>query len=223
MLHIGEKLRTARLQQNMSLRELAEKAEVSASLLSQIENGKANPSVRSIYSIAAALSLPTNYFFPDGQDGNESAGETLETSQMTPSAVRAMQTEGLIESNDLFQDQPQRSHGPAVCRSGRARIELMGGVTWERLTPGPEENVEFMEICYEVGASSGAKMSRHSGREFGLILEGELTLELGFERYVLHPGDSITLDSTIPHRMVNTGTIPVRAVWVVLDRGQLGF
>lgn len=223
MLHIGEKLRTARLQQNMSLRELAEKAEVSASLLSQIENGKANPSVRSIYSIAAALSLPTNYFFPDGQDGNESAGETLETSQMTPSAVRAMQTEGLIESNDLFQDQPQRSHGPVVCRSGRARIELMGGVTWERLTPGPEENVEFMEICYEVGASSGAKMSRHSGREFGLILEGELTLELGFERYVLHPGDSITLDSTIPHRMVNTGTIPVRAVWVVLDRGQLGF
>lgn len=223
MLHIGEKLRTARLQQNMSLRELAEKAEVSASLLSQIENGKANPSVRSIYSIAAALSLPTNYFFPDGQDGNEAADEVLETSQMTPSAVRAMQTEGLIESSDLFQDQPQRSHGPVVCRSGRARIELMGGVTWERLTPGPEENVEFMEICYEVAASSGAKMSRHSGREFGLILEGELTLELGFESYVMHAGDSITLDSTIPHRMVNTGTVPVRAVWVVLDRGQLGF
>lgn len=223
MLHIGEKLRTARLQKSMSLRELAEKAEVSASLLSQIENGKANPSVRSIYSIAAALSLPTNYFFPDGQDGNESPDETLETSPMTPSAVRAMQTEGLIESNDLFQDQPQRSKGPVVCRTGRARIELMGGVTWERLTPGPEENVEFMEICYEVGASSGAKMSRHSGREFGLILEGELTLELGFERYVLHTGDSITLDSTIPHRMVNTGTIPVRAVWVVLDRGQSSF
>lgn len=220
---IGEKLRTARLRQNMSLRELAEKAEVSASLLSQIENDKANPSVRSIYSIAAALSLPTNYFFPDGADGNEVADVSVEINQMTPSAVRAMQTEDLIEGSDVFQDQPQRSKGPVVCRSGRARIELMGGVIWERLTPGPEENVEFMEICYEVGASSGAKMSRHSGREFGLVLEGELTVELGFEKYVLHTGDSITLDSTIPHRMVNTGAIPVRAVWVVLNRGQLGF
>lgn len=223
MLHIGEKLRTARLRQNMSLRELAEKAEVSASLLSQIENGKANPSVRSIYSIAAALSLPTNYFFPDGEKELEAVTEPPEISQMTPSTVRAMQTEGLIEDSDLFQDQPQRSKGPVVCRNGRAVIELMGGVTWERLTPGPEENVEFMEICYEVGASSGAKMSRHNGREFGLILEGELTVELGFESYILHTGDSITLDSTIPHRMLNTGTIPVRAVWVVLDRGQSVF
>ena len=219
---IGEKLRTARLRQNMSLRELAERAEVSASLLSQIENGKANPSVRSIYSIASALSLPTNYFFPD-REGDETTAAPPEISQMTPSTIRAMQTEGLIEHSDLFQDQSQRSKGPVVCRNGRAVIELMGGVTWERLTPGPEENVEFLEICYEVGASSGAKMSRHSGREFGLILEGELTVELGFESYVLHVGDSITLDSTIPHRMLNTGTIPVRAVWVVLDRGQIGF
>lgn len=222
MLHIGEKLRTARLRQSMSLRELAEKAEVSASLLSQIENGKANPSVRSIYSIAAALSLPTNYFFPQGEKEDETPVEAPEISQMTPSIVRALQTEGLIEDGDLFQNHPQRSKGPVVCRNGRAVIELMGGVTWERLTPGPEENVEFMEICYEVGASSGAKMSRHSGREFGLILEGELTVELGFESYVLHTGDSITLDSTIPHRMLNTGAAPVRAVWVVLDRSQLG-
>lgn len=213
MIHIGEKLRAARLQQNMSLRDLAEKAEVSASLLSQIENGKANPSVRSIYSIAAALALPTNYFFPDTE-----APETLEVSRMTTSAVRALQTEGRIEEADLFQDQPHRSKGPVVCRNDRGRIELMGGVSWERLTPGPEENIEFMEICYEVGASSGAKMSRHNGREFGLILEGELTVELGFESYILHAGDSITLDSTVPHRMINTGSVPVQAVWVVLDR-----
>lgn len=214
MIHIGEKLRTARLRQNMSLRDLAEKAEVSASLLSQIENGKANPSVRSIYSIAAALALPTNYFFPDGV---EEPPETLNVSRMTTSAVRALPIEDR-EENDLFQDQPHPLKGPVVCRNARGRIELMGGVTWERLTPGREEDIEFMEIRYEVGASSGAKMSRHNGREFGLILEGELTVELGFESYILHTGDSITLDSTVPHRMINTGSVPVQAVWVVLDR-----
>ena len=49
-LNIGEKLRAARKNARMSLRDLADKAEMSASMLSQIENGKAYPSVRSLYS-----------------------------------------------------------------------------------------------------------------------------------------------------------------------------
>ncbi|MCS7046870.1 MAG: lactate permease LctP family transporter, partial [Gemmataceae bacterium] len=44
-------------------------AEVSASMLSQIETGKAFPSVRSLYSIAAALSLSVDYFFPAAGNG----------------------------------------------------------------------------------------------------------------------------------------------------------
>jgi transcriptional regulator with XRE-family HTH domain len=220
MLHIGEKLRRARLEHNLSLRELAEKAEVSASLLSQIENGKANPSVRSLYSIAAALSLPTNYFFPDSDgNGSEIKDDVGDISQLTANAIRTRQSEGLIEDSDLFPTPPQPPKGPVVYHHNRVVIELMGGVTWERLTPGSEDNIEFMQVCYAVGATSGAKMSHHTGREFGLILEGELTIELGFEQYVLHGGDSIAFNSTMPHRMSNTGSVPVHAIWVVLDRG----
>src|ERR1700730_11869261 len=62
---IGTKLRAVRQQRQVSLRELAQKADISASMLSQIETGKAYPSVRSIYSIAAALDVPVDYFFPD--------------------------------------------------------------------------------------------------------------------------------------------------------------
>ena len=226
MLGIGEKLRTARMDQNMSLRELAEKAEVSASLLSQIENDKANPSVRSLYSIAAALSLPVDYFFPDlppiPSVPGEGEGETPGwVGQLTSSHVRAMQDQGLLAESDLFEAQSSHhSKGPKVCQETRATIELMGGVIWERLTPGAEENIEFMEVFYAVGAASGQAMSHHTGREFGLVLEGQLTVELGFERYVLDPGDSIAFDSTSPHRMTNTGPTPVRAIWVVLDRSQ---
>ncbi len=43
--------------------------------------------------------------------------------------------------------------------------------------------------------------------------EGELLLELGPERFVLRPGDSVVFDSHIPHRTLNTGIIPMRAVW----------
>jgi transcriptional regulator with XRE-family HTH domain len=220
MIDIPEKLRTARVEQNMSLRELAEKAEVSASLLSQIENGRANPSVRSLYSIAAALALPVNYFFPD--DGHEEpAAEDVSSqlSQTMPDQVQTQPEQDLFAKTDFLANQSTHpSKGPVVCKNARATIELMGGVIWERLTPGSEKNIEFIEITYAPGATSGRAMSHHEGREFGLVLEGELTVELGFERYVLYLGDSIAFDSTMPHRMTNNSQMPVRAVWVVLDR-----
>src|SRR5512134_1639807 len=62
---IGEKLRAVRQEHKMSLRDLADKAEVSASMLSQIETGKVFPSVRSLYSIANALNVSVDYFFPE--------------------------------------------------------------------------------------------------------------------------------------------------------------
>jgi transcriptional regulator with XRE-family HTH domain/quercetin dioxygenase-like cupin family protein len=219
MLTIGDKLRTARLNQNMSLRELAEKAEVSASLLSQIENGKANPSVRSLYSIAAALSLPVDSFLPNNNTPEVKTEIILTNlSDITPSQLRSEGFGSADGAGSGFESQSHPPKGPVVGANARATIQLMGGVTWARLTPGPEESAEFLEVCYDVGASSGKAMSHHSGREFGLILEGELLLELGFERYVLQAGDSIIFDSTTPHRLSNNGPTPMRAVWVILNR-----
>ena len=62
---IGEKLREVRQAQKMSLRDLAGKAAISVSMLSQIETGKVFPSVRSLYDIATALGVTVDYFFPD--------------------------------------------------------------------------------------------------------------------------------------------------------------
>ena len=61
-------------------------------------------------------------------------------------------------------------------------------------------------------------MSHHGGREFGLILEGVLVIELGFESYTLHAGDSIIFESATPHRLINKGNQLMRAVWVVLNQ-----
>jgi uncharacterized cupin superfamily protein len=80
-----------------------------------------------------------------------------------------------------------------------------------------EAGAEFLEITYAPGATSGANMSHHEGREFGLILEGELVVELGFDTYTLRPGDSIIFDSTTPHRLTNQGAQPMHALWVVLS------
>ena len=73
MESIGRKLRKARKDQALSLRDLAAQAEVSASLLSQIENNRSNPSVRTLYSLATVLSLSVDYF----NDLQESAKKHL--------------------------------------------------------------------------------------------------------------------------------------------------
>jgi quercetin dioxygenase-like cupin family protein len=45
-----------------------------------------------------------------------------------------------------------------------------------------------------------------------------LGVTLGFEQHTLGPGDSISFDSTIPHRLHNDGDEVVTAVWIVLGR-----
>ncbi|MHB8779362.1 MAG: cupin domain-containing protein [Anaerolineales bacterium] len=105
-----------------------------------------------------------------------------------------------------------------VRANSRPLIELKGGVTWARLTTLAESGAEFLEVTYAPGTMSGENLSHHEGREFGLILEGELVVELGFESYALCAGDSIIFESTTPHRLANRGSGQMRAIWVLLSR-----
>ena len=212
---IGEKLRAVRQERQMSLRELADKAEISASMLSQIETGKVFPSVRSLYGIAAALSVSVDYFFPDLGNNNSESLVPSAAGEMTASEMRDAKVRGATEIVTEF---PPHAHSsPIVHANSRPTIELKGGVTWSRLTAHAEKEAEFLEITYAPGAMSGANMSHHEGREFGLVLEGELIIELGFESLTLKAGDSTILESTTPHRLVNRTDKPMRAIWVVLS------
>lgn len=216
---IGEKLRTVRQKRQMSLRELANKAEISASMLSQIETGKVFPSVRSLYTIANALGVPMDYFFPEQNNGrmppNGSQANTQEG--LTASELRDARVNHKTGITKEFAS-PAGASAPVVHPRTRPTIELNGGVTWSRLTAMAEQGAEFLEIAYAPGAMSGANMSHHEGREFGLILEGEFVVELGFESYTLHQGDSIIFESTVPHRLINKSDQLTRAVWVVLSK-----
>lgn len=192
---MGQKLRAIRQEHGLSLRALAEKANVSISLLSQIENGKSMPSVKTLHNIADALDVPLGQFFPNPDEplvdetanGNYSGGNE-------PSAQKLV-----------------------LRRENRPKLVLNGGVEWMNLTPRENKDAQFLELHYPVGASSNATMSHHNGREFGLVLSGELTVEFDGDALVLGEGDSIIFDSTQPHRLVNEGVVPVVAIWVVLN------
>jgi DNA-binding XRE family transcriptional regulator/quercetin dioxygenase-like cupin family protein len=224
---IGWKLHRARKERHLSLRELAAKAEVSPSLLSQIENSKVNPSVLTLYALAAALAVPPSYFF-DNHFPVSRGGDAQDPTAAPHHAGITTSTMGLEEHGSLprlatlteraAQFDNLTSPSPVVRSDSRARIELAGGVVWDRLTPSDEASVEFLEITYLVGGSSGDKPIRHSGREYGVVLNGTLVVQLGFQQYSLSPGDSIAFESSIPHRLVNAGDRPARAIWVVVNR-----
>src|SRR5215510_6824968 len=133
---IGEKLRAARQNVGISLRGLARKAEMSASMLSQIETGKAYPSVRSIYDIAAALNLPVDYFFPGQSDERPApAGDDFSPDRvLTASEMREATIDG--SNNRLISEtiRPGVVIAQVVHASARPTIVLRGGVTWTRLT-----------------------------------------------------------------------------------------
>ena len=101
-------------------------------------------------------------------------------------------------------------------------ITLERGVTWERLTAAAEKDMEFLEVCYPVGQSvpEAEHAIQHTGQEYAVIIEGALSTQIGFEQYVLEEGDSLTFDSAIPHRFWNAGTVPARAIWVILNRSR---
>ena len=55
---LGKNIKNSRISQNLSLKKLAEKVDVSPSMLSQIESGKANPSLNTLKLISQHLKVP---------------------------------------------------------------------------------------------------------------------------------------------------------------------
>jgi transcriptional regulator with XRE-family HTH domain len=193
---LGIQLRQAREAQGLKLREFARQVGVSASLVSQIERGRVTPSVGTLWAFCTRLGLLVDDLFKAADRINgEPAGGNLVI---------------------------HRANGPIQRRGDRKRIRLAGGVQWERLTPEPEEQVEFIHVTYEVGAASspGDALLRHGGREYAYILSGRLGLQLRFETYELGPGDSLVFNSENPHRFWTIGDEPAVAVWVIFNRSS---
>jgi transcriptional regulator with XRE-family HTH domain len=198
---LGPRLRAIRLRRGIGLRELARRLDLSPSSISQIETGKIRPSVRTLYALASEFGVTVDEILFD-DIGPLHEGERVSRLRET----RAVAEPGLTV---------QRA-------AKRPSISLNSGVRWERLGFWGDEDVEFIEATYEPGGASSPAdaLVRHNGHEFGHVVSGTLRVVVGFDEYVLGPGDSITFPSSTPHRLSNDGPETARAIWVV--RGRRG-
>ena len=73
---LGHRLRIAREEKNIGLRELARRLGVSPSLISQIETGKTEPSINTLFAMVSELELSVNeiVFESEGEADGPSGG-----------------------------------------------------------------------------------------------------------------------------------------------------
>lgn len=219
---LGRRIRVERQRQKMSLRELARRIGVTASLISQIENGKTRPSVSTLYSIVTELKLSMDELYDDTQgaaNGPVAIKRRGEAFLAASGSTGGEPLEPLVQYTATVSPYLQ-PFSPVQREANRKVIHLDSGVRWERLTPTTERGVDFLYTVYEIGGASSLskEMTRHPGREYLLVLRGLLGISVGFDEYMLEPGDSIAFDSMTPHRLWNAGQEPVHSVVFVFGR-----
>lgn len=227
-LHLGSRLRQARLDVNMSLREMARQLGVSPSFVSQLENGKSQPSVATLYSLSQLLGVSIDRLFepsspvaedpaaaaPEGGDGTPANGGAAD-SAVTVSRV------ALGSPASAWEKRPEGQARLSLTEPGkRTRLVMDSGVIWEQLARNTDHHLDFMEITYPPGSSSTTddRMLRHDGYEYGYLFEGELEVTFGFDEFILRAGEAMGLDSSVPHLFKNKGAVPARGIWFVHHR-----
>ena len=217
---VGRRLRAERERQRIGLRELARRVSVSASLISQIELGRATPSVGTLYAIVNELHISLDELFFEAAEDAAPGRARNSRAPVRPVPEPQGTNHPPARRPHPARDLPYRSASPVVRSDERQAIHLGSGVTWERMSPDTEHGVDFLYVVYEVGGASAPERSliRHGGREYGHLLEGRLGVTVGFDTYELEPGDAISFDSTMPHRLFNAGDVPAKAIWCVVGR-----
>lgn len=205
--YLGPRLKEIRMKSGLSLREVARQLNVSPSFVSQIENGKSQPSVATLYSFAKLLNVPVDILFESHWNGQVGAEATPQNEQIA--------RESFDTPIDAWEE--SRARISAVNPHNRSTITMKSGVTWERLAATAESNVNFMEIIYEPGSESNAsgQFMIHDGFEYGYALEGELEVTIGDLVLSLSKSHSIGFDSSIPHKFRNNSLSPFRGIWFV--------
>lgn len=175
----GDKIRKIRERRGMTMKDVATRAGISESMISQIERDRVSPSLDTLLTMAKVLRIDFEYLFQNYKKANE------------VSIVRAKKRNQVIK--------------------GPVRYEQLS-----RFSDGAQEHtIEAFLLTIESGAEKGDQEYGHPGSELGFVLQGNGKLFYGKEVYELEEGDSLSFRSDNPHRLQNTGDIPLKAVWVI--------
>jgi transcriptional regulator with XRE-family HTH domain/quercetin dioxygenase-like cupin family protein len=220
VVNLGARLRAVRQGTGLTVREAARQLGVSASFVSQIETGKSQPSVATLYSLSQLLDVTIDELFGNYADfeAKLTANGTRRTKAEAERAIEHQPSRSDFGSPaDAWPTGPQRPKISVTHPGDRPRIVMDSAVVWEQLASNTGSDLDFIEVVYPPGSSSTTdrRMLRHEGYEYGYLFEGELQITVGFDTFTLRPGDAMGFDSSVPHLFRNDGSVPARGIWCV--------
>jgi mannose-6-phosphate isomerase-like protein (cupin superfamily)/DNA-binding XRE family transcriptional regulator len=184
---LGSAIRERRRARSLTLVELAEQAGLSQPFLSQVENGRARPSLGSLHRIAEALHTTPQAFFGTGIDAV--AG---------PVVVRAGDGRRAVSNTSTT----ARPGGIAANADAPVCHVRIGGAA-------PFHLLEFDGLPDEF-----AEYFTHDGFEATYVIAGHADIDLDGEVTRLGPGDSISYPARVPHRLRASGKRRARVLLI---------
>lgn len=173
--NIGYKLRRLREDNNMSVSDISSQSGVHPSQIESIEKGELIPSVATLVKLSRSLGVRLGTFL-DGMESTEPA-VTQNGSQAPRPTINLAEGKGSDMEHLKFYALAQNK---------------------------ADRNMEPFIVNVEYTVPD-AKPSNHEGEEFLYVLNGDVELAYGQEKYLLHPGDSIYFDSIVPHCLIEHG------------------
>jgi len=170
---IGNKIQEKRKLENKTLDWLANKTGFTKGYLSKIENGNKIPPLGSLYRISKALDLDISKLFKDSHE------------QKISSADNYKKHYSIVKKNER----------PAVIRGATTFGYNYNGLA------GFSNHSTMQPFLFTFPKMIKKNIFfEHEGEEFIFILKGKVEWHIGYEKFILNPGDSLYLDSKIPHK-----------------------
>ena len=183
---ILNKIRRLRKSQNMTLKDLATRTNLTESYLSRIETSTSAPPIHTLYLIAEALNTDISYLF---QEEPKDEAEN-------PSII-------VVRNEDI--DAEKFIIGPHHRKSFRYTY-----IPLAKMKQGKTMQPYIVVEDFEFGETL-----THYGEEFVYILDGSIELLYGTEVYLLKKGDYAYFDSHIPHNARSIGNKKARTLVVI--------
>ncbi|HEX3013911.1 MAG TPA: XRE family transcriptional regulator [Methanobacterium sp.] len=182
---LGIKVKQIRENHEMSVEQLAEKSQCNRKVIESIESGDLIPSLTPLIRIAKALEVRLGTFLDDAP-------------QIGPVMIKSGKSEHVIHFSGK-EDHPDTS-----------------ALDFYALASGKvDRHMEPFMIDVRPPASKDYKLSSHEGEEFIYVMNGEIEILYGQERYLLSEGDSIYYDSIVPHDLHAYGEEDAKILAVV--------
>ncbi len=209
-MNLGEKIKNIRKSKEYTLKDLSDMTGLSLGFLSNVERDLNSPSISNLQQICQALGINLMEILSEEQE-EKPVTRTKEREEIFNNNKTSLKVERLLSGKEslngiaIMEILSEEQEEKPVTRT-KEREEIFNNnktsLKVERLLSGKESLNGIAITIDEKGAFHDLSWG-HGYDEIGVVIKGELEIELDKTLYHLYEGDSIFIKENTPHRYRN--------------------